>query len=253
MNIHKNARLTYARRGELGRRASCPGACLSALAREFAVSRQTVYKWRRRYQEHAGALADRSSRPHRSPTQLRRVARRQVERRRRQRWSSCRIASDLGLPIATVVRAQRRLGLARLAALTPPRPILRYEWPQAGDLLHLDVKKLGKIGRVGHRIHGDRTARVRGIGWEYVHVAIIEEEDVPSDAAVVDQTWAKANKDGSPDRRLANNFAIPVAAYGMLDLMSASGLNGEYMVSNLEATQRFARTWAQFIAATAAA
>lgn len=81
----------------------------------------------------------------------------------------------------------------------------------------------------------------------------IEEEDVPSDAAVVDQTWAKANKDGSPDRRLANNFAIPVAAYGMLDLMSASGLNGEYMVSNLEATQRFARTWAQFIAATAAA
>ena len=179
MNIHKNARLTYVRRVELARRARRAGACISALAREFGVSRQTVYKWRRRDQEPARTIADRSSRPHRSPTVLRRVARRQVERRRRQRWSSCRIASDLGLPIATVVRAQRRLGLARLPRLEPPHPILRYEWPRAGDLLHLDVKKLGKIGRVGHRIHGDRTARVRGIGWEYVHVAIDDCTRVP--------------------------------------------------------------------------
>jgi transposase InsO family protein len=78
----------------------------------------------------------------------------------------------LQLALATVVREQRRLGLNRLSRLDPPRPANRYEWPAAGDLLHLDIKKLGKIGRPGHRIHGDRSARVRGIGWEAVHVAI---------------------------------------------------------------------------------
>ena len=115
---------------------------------------------------------DRSSRPRRSPTRLRRSDRRRIERRRRQRCSSPRIARELHLPLATVVREQRRLGLNRLSRLDPPRPANRYEWPAAGDLLHLDIKKLGRIGRVGHRIHGDRTTRVRGIGWEYVHVAI---------------------------------------------------------------------------------
>lgn len=172
MNIHKNARLTVIRRRELGRRASRPGADLSALAREFGVSRQTVYKWRRRFAEGEPALPDRSSRPHRSPGRLQRVRRRQIARYRRQGWSACRIATALRVPIASVVREQRRLGLARLAALTPPRPLIRYEWPRAGDLLHLDVKKLGKFDRVGHRIHGDRRRASRGIGWEYVHVAV---------------------------------------------------------------------------------
>jgi transposase InsO family protein len=105
-----------------------------------------------------------------------------------RRWSSCRIASHLQLPIAAVVREQRRLGLARLPRLEPPHPILRYEWPHAGDLLHLDVKKLGKIGRVGHRIHGDRTTRMRGIGWEYVHVAIDDCTRVPYAETLPDET-----------------------------------------------------------------
>jgi transposase InsO family protein len=100
------------------------------------------------------------------------VRRRQIERRRRRRWSSLRIARDLHVPIATVVREQRRLGLNQLRRLEPPRPANRYEWPAAGDLLHLDIKKLVRIGRVGHRIHGDRRTKVRGIGWEFVHVAI---------------------------------------------------------------------------------
>lgn len=173
MNTHKNARLSYARRVELVRRASKPRANQSDLAREFNVSRQTVRKWLRRYQAEGDAgLADRSSRPATSPTRLRRVRRRQIERRRRARWSSPRIARDLHLPLGTVVREQRRLGLNRLSRLDPPRPAHRYEWPAAGDLLHLDIKKLGRIGRVGHRIHGDRTTRVRGVGWEAVHVAI---------------------------------------------------------------------------------
>jgi len=173
VNTHKNARLSYARRVELVTRAGRPEGNQSQLAREFQVSRQTVQKWVQRYRA-AGldGLQDRSSRPQRSPTRLRRAHRRQIERRRRRRWSSLRTARDLRLPVATVVREHRRLGLEHLSRLEPPRPAHRYEWPAAGDLLHLDIKKLGKIGRIGHRIHGDRTTRVRGIGWEAVHVAI---------------------------------------------------------------------------------
>ena len=173
MNTHKNARLSYARRVELVRRARLPNANHSQLGREFSVSRQTVRKWiRREAVEGEAGLADRSSRPAHSPTRLCRSDRRRIERRRRQRCSSPRIARELHLPLATVVREQRRLGLNRLSRLDPPRPANRYEWPAAGDLLHLDIKKLVKIGRVGHRIHGDRRRRVKGIGWEAVHVAI---------------------------------------------------------------------------------
>jgi transposase InsO family protein len=83
-----------------------------------------------------------------------------------------RIAQRYGLPVSTVVTVQRQLGLNRLSRLEPPRPVLRYEHARPGDLVHLDIKKLGRIGRPGHRVHGDRTTRVRGIGWEFVHVAI---------------------------------------------------------------------------------
>lgn len=77
-----------------------------------------------------------------------------------------------GIALSTVVTVQLRLGLNRLSRLEPPRPILRYEHPGPGGLLHLDVKKLGKIGQVGHRIHGDRRRATPGIGWECVHIAI---------------------------------------------------------------------------------
>jgi transposase InsO family protein len=86
--------------------------------------------------------------------------------------TAAQIAARLKLPRSTVARVVRRAGLSRLRSLDPPEPVVRYEWKHPGDLLHLDIKRLGKIGRIGHRIHGDRTTRVRGIGWEYVHVAI---------------------------------------------------------------------------------
>jgi transposase InsO family protein len=95
-----------------------------------------------------------------------------VEHLRRQRWTAAAIAEALQLSASTVARLLRRQGLARLRALDPPVPVQRYQWARPGDLLHLDVKKLGRIGRVGHRISGDRRTRVRGIGWQYVHVAI---------------------------------------------------------------------------------
>jgi transposase InsO family protein len=173
VNTHKNARLTFARRVELVRRACLPGSNHSRLGREFGVSRQTVRKWHTRFLcDGTRGLHDRSSRPHRCPRQLARHQRRQIERQRRRRWSSLRTAHHLGLPLSTVVTIHRRLGLNRLSRLEPPRPIVRYEHARPGALVHLDIKKLGRIGRVGHRMSGDRTSRVRGIGWEFVHVAI---------------------------------------------------------------------------------
>ena len=189
MNTHKNARLSYARRVELVQRAKLPGANHSQLSREFEVSRQTVRKWiAREATEGMGGLMDRSSRPHSSPTRLRRALRRRIERRRRARCSSPRIARELDLPLATVVREQRRLGLNHLRRLDPPRPANRYEWPAAGDLLHLDIKKLGKIARVGHRIHGDYARRKRGVGWEFVHVAIDDATRLAYAEVLADET-----------------------------------------------------------------
>lgn len=173
MNTHKNARLTFVRRVELACRACQPGSNHSALGREFGVSRQSVRKWRDRYVAGGdAALRDRTSRPRRCPRQLPRHQRRQIERRRRRRWSSVRIAQYYQLPLSTVVTIQRRLGLHRLSRLEPPRPIMRYEHARPGALVHLDTKKLGRIGRIGHRIHGDRTRRSRRLGWEHLHVAI---------------------------------------------------------------------------------
>jgi transposase InsO family protein len=86
--------------------------------------------------------------------------------------TAAQIARRLKLARSTVARVLQRGGVSRLADLEPALPTVRYEWSRPGDLLHVDIKPLAKIARVGHRIHGDRTTRVRGIGWEYVHVAI---------------------------------------------------------------------------------
>lgn len=170
MNTYKHARLSAWARREVARRRGA-GEPVAAIARAFGVSRQTVYKWARRAARDA-ACADASSRPRRSPRRLPRHRRRQIARARAKRWSSPRIARHYRLPLSTVVTHVRRLGLARLPRLAPPAPVVRYERAYPGELVHLDVKKLGRIGRVGHRIHGDRTARVRGIGWEFLHVAV---------------------------------------------------------------------------------
>jgi transposase InsO family protein len=172
--MHKNARLTPVGRSLVVHRIA-RGESVTQVARDAGVSRRTVWKWVQRYRTTGDAgLTDRSSRPHRSPTALRRMPRRQIARLRRKHRSSLYIARHLQLPLSTVVRVQRQLGLNRLDRLTAPQPVLRYEWAHPGDLLHLDVKKLGRIGRFGHRITGTRRwqHRTRGIGWEFLHVAI---------------------------------------------------------------------------------
>ena len=88
------------------------------------------------------------------------------------RWTSPRIARELGLPISTVGHVLRRLGLRKLPPLVPPPPVVRYERARPGEMVHLDTKKLARIVRVGHRIHGDRSRSADGAGWEYLFVAV---------------------------------------------------------------------------------
>ena len=175
MNIHKNARLTPHSRAELVRRVIEDGQTPKAVATAFGVSVKTARKWVGRFAlEGREGLGDRSSRPHRlyRPTPDRIV--RRVEALRRERRTGQQIAKELGLSPATVSRILRRLGLNRLKALEPPEPIRRYERDRPGEMIHIDIKKLGRFTRTGHRITGDRTGQsnTRGVGWEFVHVAI---------------------------------------------------------------------------------
>jgi transposase InsO family protein len=120
----------------------------------------------------AGGLTDRSSRPHGCPHQLPGRTVRRIEHLRRRRWSGPGIAQRLGVPVSTVGLTLRRLGLNRLRALEPRPPVVRYERARPGELVHVDTKKLARITRIGHRIHGDRRQRVRWAGWEHLHVCV---------------------------------------------------------------------------------
>jgi len=173
MNIHKNARLTPLGRERIVLQV-LGGKTPEAAGRAAGVCPRTARKWVARYQsEGLAGLADRSSRPHRlhRPTPAAIVE--QVEALRRQRWTGKQIAAELGISPATVSRILRRLGLNRIAALEPAEPVRRYEREHPGELIHIDIKKLGRFERIGHRITGDpQQGKSRGAGWEFVHVCI---------------------------------------------------------------------------------
>ena len=149
------------------------GQMPEAVSEAIGVCPRTVRKWAKRFRaEGVNGLRDRSSRPHRlyRPTPAAVVER--IEGLRRQRWTGVRIAQETGVSKSTVSRILRRLGLSRLKALEPIEPPRRYERERPGELIHIDIKKLGRIGGVGHRITGDPSKRARGVGWDYVHVCI---------------------------------------------------------------------------------
>jgi transposase InsO family protein len=172
MDIHKNARTTPHSRALIATRVAA-GERLADVARALGVCDRTVRKWVGRAAEGELALEDRSCRPHHSPRAISTGLMVEMERlRRRWRWTGTQIAEAVGVSRATAARTLGQLGLARLGP-AEPRPVgRRYEWERPGQLLHLDTKKLGRIGQVGHRITGDRRQRTRGIGWEFVHVCI---------------------------------------------------------------------------------
>jgi transposase InsO family protein len=174
MDVHKNARLTPLGRERMVKTV-LGGQTPQAVSEAVGVCPRTVRKWVGRYTtEGLAGLQDRSSRPQRlhRPTPQPVIDR--IESLRRQRLTGQAIAADVGVSAATVSRVLKRLGLNRLSALEPAEPVRRYERERPGELIHIDIKKLGKFDRVGHRITGDRTGQsnARGVGWEFVHVCI---------------------------------------------------------------------------------
>ena len=147
---------------------------MARAARQAGVSRQTAYKWLARYQaEGAEGLEDRSSRPRRIPIRTPQKLIRRMEKARRRRKPAWEIALELGVPVSTVSRHLRALGLGRIWRLDEAEvPPQRYEHRAPGDLFHIDAKKLARIEAVGHRIHGDRSRRRQGVGWEVVFVCV---------------------------------------------------------------------------------
>lgn len=172
MDSHKNAPLTPAGRLRLVQ-AVREGATIKEAAASFRVDRKTVRKWVRRFKSGAmGALADASSRPRRSPRRIARGTAQRIVVLRRRRMTMEQIARELRVSRATVSRTLARAGLSRLSSLDPAPLPRRYEHERPGELLHIDIKKLARIGGVGHRITGDRQRRWEGVGWEYAYVAI---------------------------------------------------------------------------------
>lgn len=173
---HPNARLTIHGRLLLAQRVES-GWSVSAAAKASGVSRQTAAKWVGRFRELGElGLIDASSRPHRiqpgvPARRCRRIIKARLLHKRGPHWLSWR----LHVARSTIYAVLRRFGLGRLKTRSVEKTV-RYEWPCPGDMIHLDIKKLGRIGEGGgKRVHGPSAAsrlRGRGLGWDYVHVAI---------------------------------------------------------------------------------
>jgi len=194
MDIHKNARLTPKGRERIVRQV-LSGQTPKAAALAVGVCPRTIRKWVTRYRvEGLVGLEDRSSRPHRVRRPMPQEVIEKIERLRRQRWTGKQIAAEAGVSTATVSRVLRRLGLNKLSALEP-EPVRRYERENPGELIHIDIKKLGRIGRVGHRITGRQTGVINrhlGIGWEFVHVCIDDASRIAFSRVMRDERKASA-------------------------------------------------------------
>lgn len=175
MDTHKNARLTPKGREEMVRTVLDGGLSKAAAARQFNTTGKTVAKWVERFRaQGVDGLRDRSSKPVLSPGQTAAATCAAVEALRRQRYTGKQIAAELALSPATVSRILKRRGLNKLSALEPAEPIRRYEREHPGEIVHIDIKKLGRFNGVGHRITGNRKGQSngRGVGWEYLHLAV---------------------------------------------------------------------------------
>jgi transposase InsO family protein len=190
MDTHKNARLTPKGREAMVRVVVDDGMSIAAAARQFNTTPKTVRKWVDRFRAlGVDGLRDRSSRPLSSPSKTSLATRDAVEALRRQRRTQQHIAETLGLSPATVSRILRERGLSLLSALEPQQTRPRYERATPGEIIHIDIKKLGRFDSVGHRITGDRTGQSnsRGVGWEYAHVAIDDHSRVATANIFPDQ------------------------------------------------------------------
>ena len=175
MNIHENARTTPASRYLLVQRIGQQGWRPAQAAEAAGITSKTARKWVRRHEaEGRSGLRDRSSTAHHRPHALPNEWQDLVAYLRSFRQPARSIAIQLGLARSTVSAVLARRGLGSRASLEPPAPACRYERRHAGELLHLDIKKLGRFRKPGHRVTGVRGGPGRSLeaGWEFVHVAV---------------------------------------------------------------------------------
>jgi transposase InsO family protein len=191
MNSHKNAPLTPKGREAMVRSVLEGGLSKADAAYQFNTTPKTVAKWVSRFRtEGVDGLRDRSSRPLSSPSQTAPATCAVIETLRRQRHTGQQIAAEVGVSAATVSRILRRLRLSRIRDLEPAEPVHRYERAAPGEMIHIDIKKLGRFSRIGRRITGNRTgySHCRGLGWEFVHVCIDDHSRIAFSEVKPDQT-----------------------------------------------------------------
>ena len=174
MKLHGNAKLTPVQRRLMATRVLEEHWTYADAADAFGVSERTAYRWVRRWKDGDRELADRSSAPLRVPRRTSPKVERLIETLRRTRMTSPKIAAKLRMAVSTVCAVLGRIGLNRLSRLEPPEPPNRYVRRRPGELIHVDIKKLGRFVRPGHWATGRSVPgwRSQRQGWEFVHVAI---------------------------------------------------------------------------------
>jgi transposase InsO family protein len=190
VKLHRNAKTTPTMRALIVQRIRQDQWPPPEAAAAAGVSVRTTYKWLRRHRLGGRpALEDASSRPHHLPRRTPPETVAAIVAARHERRTAWEIATRLHVPRSTVAAVLVRVGLNRLARLTPPPPVQRYERTRPGELVHLDIKPLGRILRVGHRIQPHQRSSV-GAGWEYVHVAVDDYSRAAYVEVLPDQTGA---------------------------------------------------------------
>jgi hypothetical protein len=188
----------------------------------------------RRWRAGDRELADRSSTARSIPGRTSRAVEEAICALRELRFSGVRIAEVLGMSERTVRAVLARHGLSKLPAVDAHEPENRYERPAPGELVHLDVKKLGRIEREGHRVHGDRTRRSRGAGWKFVHVCVddctrlayveaLEDERVDTVCSFLERAVAWFGDHGIRVQRLMTDGCLSSRLDGRWLLCQSSG------------------------------
>jgi len=244
MNTHKNARLTYLRRLEMVQDIVEAGFSAPEAAEKHGVSAVTARKWLGRYlADGAAGLLDKSSRPEKSPRAIEPHVALAIVELRRKLLLQAHIASYMGVSKATVSRVLRRAGLSRLSDLRADEPVQRYEREHPGELLHIDIKKLGRFDKAGHRITGDRSQRARNIGWDYVFVAVDDHSRVAFTQVYPDESRHSAEAFLRAAAGQFQRWGVPVQRVLTDNGMAFhSGLFGEACLE-LGITQKFTRAY----------
>lgn len=186
----------------------------------YRVSAKVVSRWVERFRtEGLGGIMDRSSRPQTSPRQTDQALVERIIGLRQQRLTDRHIAMETGVSPATVSRVLKRAGLSRMKDITPAEPVVRYEYAEPSGLIPLNIKRLGRFHRVGHRITGDRTGQSnsRGVGWEYVHVCI---DDAPASPL---PTSSRMKRQSAPSPSSRPPSPITTASASRSRVMSDNG------------------------------